>query len=288
MRIAFLLEPTGLNSRRHDIARVTRETIQELRGRGVHVDVFFGPDSATVVDLCNIRPEHDLYVLKSKCSLTHSLAGAIEAAGGLVVNTYASSMLTWDKVAATGVLAAAGISVPSSWTAGNLPMFERVIDEGPLWLKPQHGKSGSGVRRVHELPRAEDEQAPGLDAFGFPIPVFAQREVPTDGVDFKVYAVGDRMWSMLKRWPARRPEDKIGVAVPLPEHIQRVAHAVGRALGLELYGVDFLLPDNDPARCVVVDVNAFPGYNGLADAPEALAAFLFERARNSELVGAAA
>ena len=67
--------------------------------------------------------------------------------------------------------------------------------------------------------------------------------------------------------------------VPLPDSIRAAALAAGYALGLELYGVDFLLPQDGSGDFAVVDVNAFPGYNGLDDAPAALADYLFERAR---------
>jgi ribosomal protein S6--L-glutamate ligase len=281
MRFAFLLES------RRAIARVTAETMQRLRERGAHVDVLFGPDSTRVVDLSALRPEYDVYVLKSKSPLTHSLAGAIEASGGCVVNSHASSVLTWDKVATTGVLAAAGIPVPMSWAAGTPQMLTTPLECGPLWFKPQHGKSGAGVRRVDEASALDEGSTPVLDAFGFQLPVFAQRDVPSAGTDFKVYAIGDRLWSLVKQWPPRGPDGKLGVRVDLPDSIAETALNVGFLLGLEVYGVDFLLP-TDGSPPVVIDVNAFPGYNGLAEAPEVLATHLFDCARRQQQVRALA
>lgn len=285
MRIAFLLEPP-----RHGrgIAGVTAETVDRLRARDVQVDLLLAEHASAIIDLSNFRPEHDLYVLKSKSALTHSLAGAIEATGGCVVNSFASAVLTWDKIATTGVLAAVGIPVPDSWTAGQPSVLGPLIEEGSLWLKPQHGKSGSGVRRVDDLATLDDEPKPAADTCGYPVPVFAQRDVRSDGFDFKVYVIGDRLWSMVKRWPPRGTQDKIGTPVPLPDSIRSAALAVGRVLGLELYGVDFLFPRDGSGEFAVVDVNAFPGYNGLSEAPAALAAYLFERALRPERLRAVA
>ena len=271
MRIAFLLDPPRA------LARVTTETVAGLRARGAQVDLL---SVGEVMDLSDLQLQHDLYVLKSKSALTHSLAGAIEAAGGYVINSFRSSVLTWDKVATTGVLAAAGVRVPASWTSGETSMLTPLMQAGPLWLKPQHGKSGSGVRRFDDRAELEQHAPPqNVDPFGYPVPLFAQRDVPSGGVDFKVYVIGERMWSMTKHWPPRGPEDKLGTPVPLPDAIGEAALTAGRALGLELYGVDFLLPRDGSGEFAVVDVNAFPGYNGLVEAPAALAEYLFDRVR---------
>ncbi len=61
--------------------------------------------------------------------------------------------------------------------------------------------------------------------------------------------------------------------------IRAAALAAGRAMGLEIYGVDFLRsPDTD--EFWVVDVNAFPSYKGIAGATERIADLLLTRARD--------
>lgn len=279
-RIAFLVQRSKADPHGPPVARVTAETVDRLRDRGAQVDLLVA--GAEALDLATLqRPQHDLYVLKTKASLPHSLAGVIEVAGARVVNTFRASILTWDKIATTGLLAAAGIPVPPSWATGQVAMLQPLLAAEALWVKPQHGKSGSGVRRVDAGAELDGTDAESIDPYGFPRPVFAQRDIPAGGRDFKVYVVGDRLWSLVKRWPPRRPEDKIGAPVPLPSTIGEAALAAGRALGLELYGVDFLLPTDGSGMFFVVDVNAFPGYNGLAEAPAALADYLYAEARRS-------
>jgi ribosomal protein S6--L-glutamate ligase len=104
--------------------------------------------------------------------------------------------------------------------------------------------------------------------------VFAQREVPSAGRDLKVYVVGDQMWAITRPFPARTLADKLGAPARVPPGIREAAVACGRALGLELYGVDFLVAGDE---FFAVDVNAFPGYKGVPDAPRAVAEHLHGR-----------
>ena len=57
--------------------------------------------------------------------------------------------------------------------------------------------------------------------------------------------------------------------------VRDAALACGRALGLELYGVDFLEAGD---KFFAVDVNALPGYKGAPEAPRALVDYLYRRA----------
>jgi ribosomal protein S6--L-glutamate ligase len=272
VRIAFFLQPSGPDTDAPRISPLTQEIIARLREQGLWVDSIV-PESGPL-DLAEVRPRHDLYVLKSETPLALSLAGALAAAGARVVNTFRASNLTRDKVAATAVLAAAGVPVPPSWTTGQPAMLRPLLAEGPLWLKPQRGTRGTGIRRATD-PLDLDEQAPPTDPHGLPLPLFAQREVPTSGRDLKVFAAGETLWAISRPFPARSLQEKIGTPAPLPSEIEAAALACGRTLGLELYGVDFLLSED---RFFVVDVNAFPGYKGVADAPQAVADYLYRRA----------
>jgi ribosomal protein S6--L-glutamate ligase len=91
-----------------------------------------------------------------------------------------------------------------------------------------------------------------------------------------VYVIGQRLWAITRPFPARSLQDKIGTPAVLSPEVRRAALACGRVLGLELYGVDVLRAGE---RFCVVDVNAFPGYKGVAEAPRQLAAYLLARAR---------
>ncbi|HEV8634783.1 MAG TPA: hypothetical protein VG370_11165 [Chloroflexota bacterium] len=273
MRIAFLLERTQPDNPAPRINPVTGDVIAHLRERGVQADLIV-PENGCV-EISDGRPRHDLYVLKSKTPLALSLARALAMAGARIVNTVEACTLVRDKIACTAVLAARGVPVPPSWATGQATSLLSLLDEGPLWMKPQRGSKGRGVLRV-ESPVGLAPFQTHLDQCGLPLPLFAQREVPSDGGVLKVYVVGDRAWAVAKPWPARTVEDKLGRPASLPPAVEAAALACGRVLGLEIYGVDFLV---DGGQFAAVDVNAWPGFRGPADAPTCIAAYLYERAR---------
>ena len=274
MRIAIFLQQPGDDARPR-INRVTGEVIARLMERGARVDLRVAEDE--LFDVAAIRPAHDLYVLKSKSPLTLTVAGVLEDAGAIVVNSVRSCDMARDKITTTALLAASGVGVPPSWATGLPAALGPFLEGGPLWFKPQRGGNGLGVHRVR-VP----SEIPGCvarDASDLPLPVFAQRESGGSGRDLKVYIVGDRAWARSKPWPVRSEVDKQGIPAHLPGRVQEAAFRCGLALGLEIYGVDFV---TDGERFYAVDVNAFPSSQGPLDLPRHLADYLFARAAGRE------
>ena len=70
-----------------------------------------------------------------------------------------------------------------------------------------------------------------------------------------------------------------GRPVAVDPEVRAVALRVGRALGLELFGLDVI---ESPGGPVVVDVNYFPGYKGVPDAGALIGEHLAARARELE------
>lgn len=271
VRIAMFVLP-GEHGAEPDLSAVTREAVARLRSMGADVELVVPERQA--YDLACIHPRHDLYVLKSKSRLALAVAGALGRRGAAVVNTVRSCVLTRDKITATALMAAAGVPVPASWATGDPGRLRGPAQEAPLWLKASRGSRGQGVRRLAEAAELSTVTAPS-DCWGLPEPLFAQREVESSGRDLKVFVAGPRAWAITRVFPARTPEDKLGRPAALAPEIEDAALRCGRALGLELYGVDFLV---SPRGFAAVDVNAFPGFKGVAEAPAAIAAHLFERA----------
>jgi ribosomal protein S6--L-glutamate ligase len=279
-RIALLLQRSadGLPG----VSAVTDELITRLRQEhNTEVDLLLPEDAP--LELGTLRLSHGVYVLKAKTPLTMAVATAAEATGAVVVNTVDACSLTRDKLAATAVLAAAGVPVPPSWTTGRADLLSPVLARGPLWVKPQRGSHGVDIRRLAIGDDVSPLEVASRDAYGLPLPLFAQSEVPSTGVDLKVYVIGERMWAISRRFPARTLEEKLGTPASIAPAIRRAAVATGTALGLELYGVDFLV---DGDKFWVVDVNAFPGYKGVPEAPAALAEYLHGIAHSSLAVAA--
>jgi glutathione synthase/RimK-type ligase-like ATP-grasp enzyme len=64
----------------------------------------------------------------------------------------------------------------------------------------------------------------------------------------------------------------------VPDAVREATLACGAALGLELYGVDVMRAGD---QFWVVDVNAFPSYKGIEEAPRRIADHLLRRARGA-------
>ena len=250
---------------------LTCQIIDGLSNKGVVVNILVAEDRAW--DLENIKPEYDMYVLKSKSPLTLALACLFEMKGAIVVNTWESSTIAKNKVSSTAVLAAYNIPVPPSWATWSSASIMPLLADGSVWIKPFGGSKGKGVCCVETAVDLQKIAAPA-DTWGLPLPQFAQRNVEHAGRDIKVYVVGDMLWSISRPWPAVTMEDKLGRPAEISNEIRQAALACGKALGLELYGVDFLVSGD---KFFVVDVNAFPGFKGIPDAPRYIAEYLYGR-----------
>lgn len=83
------------------------------------------------------------------------------------------------------------------------------------------------------------------------------------------------MRGLLKRWPAQQPSDKRGVPFEVDSDLANIAHLAGKALSLEIYGVDIL---HGPHGSTIIDVNPFPGFRGITDAAELIAGHIMATA----------
>ena len=262
---------------------VSDEIVERLREGGAEVDEIV--PEARAWDLSDVRPEYDLYVLKSKNPLDLDLAESLERAGARVINTAKSSRLAKDKIAHTTLLARAGVPQPRAWAVASFAALEALLDrlDAPCLVKPPAGSMAQGIRtlrRVSDL-SADDHAAlrdSFVDDFGQPVPLLVQEQVPNDGGDLKVYVVGEWVAAVERPLNAKSDAEKSGSSVDVPPAIRSAALACGAALGLELFGVD-VLRSPDGATFWVVDVNAFPSFRGLDGATERIVELLLTRAQ---------
>ena len=272
MRIAVFLRPKP-NSTEPQISSSTEDIVRGLREGGAEVDLIVA--EAKAWDLARVKPEHDLYVLKSKTRMTLRAAGALAARGARTINSYESSRLAKDKVLHTALLTKASVPVPRSWAVASRAGLEELIErrECKAFLaKPPNGSMAKGICRlvgVGDLAGAEARAV--VAALDEQRPVLVMEEVPSDGLDLKIYVVGDWVTAIRRPFPAKTETEKRGEPAELTPEVREAALACGRALGLELYGVDVLTHSG----CFwVVDVNAFPSYKGIEDGPRRVVEYL--------------
>jgi ribosomal protein S6--L-glutamate ligase len=236
-----------------------------LRARGFAVEGVIAEEELFSPEA--LKPEHDLYILKSHTELSLSLAGALHATGARLLNPYPACAAAQNKIIAACMLRAAGVPIPDSWV-GDPGRLRPLLESHPLVAKPYRGHRGVGVSVV----RGEGELVGLSDPSG---PLLYQRLLEGPGEDLKVYVVGDEVMAVKKRFDPdsfTRP----GRPVEVTPEVGAIAAKVGAAFGLGLFGMDLIETDEGP---FVVDLNYFPGYKGLSQAPGLVADYITDYAR---------
>ena len=70
--------------------------IRFLSEWGARVDVIYPEEE--VIQLAKVRPEHGLYVLKSRTEMALGLVGMLHAAGAAILNPYPVSAMLRDRI----------------------------------------------------------------------------------------------------------------------------------------------------------------------------------------------
>lgn len=173
-----------------------------------------------------------------------------------------------DKAAMAAVLTRAGVPTPATFVASVRRLAERVPAAAyPLIMKPVYGDNGRGLRLVATV----DE----LTALRWPeCPALAQSYLPSDGVDLKVYVIGEHLTAVHKPSSFTRCTGGAGGTVTADHGLRELARRCGRLFGLSVYGVDCLETSSGP---VVVEINDFPNFTAVPDANALLAEHVLTR-----------
>jgi ribosomal protein S6--L-glutamate ligase len=265
MRIALLLV-------RHPPTRrspIFPEVVARLRRRGAQVDVIYPDEHATGLDALVL--DHDLYVLKAGTETALSLAGALHTLGAAILNPYPVSEMCRDKVVASSVLHEAGVPTPSAYVASRPEELLALVEDGPIVVKPHRGSQGRGVKVVRSA-----EELDGLPSSDGPL--YVQRHLEPDGLDRKIYCIGDEIFGVERIWPPRTYEQKLGRPFVVDREVREIALRCGAAFGLSIFGFDVVMSGGRP---YVVDISSFPGFKGVPDASARLATHIFTAAEHA-------
>jgi ribosomal protein S6--L-glutamate ligase len=261
MKIAFLMRRPAEEGR-----SITTDVVQLLRDWRATVDLIHLDSRPS--NLADIRPEHDLYVLRTVTDASLSVAGILERQGARCVNPASVSGTCRDKALVTALLTEAGIPVPESWIVERPFQLAPLLEDGPMVIKPLHGSQVRGVRVVWDL----DEL---LEVGAAEVPLIAQRYQPHQGRDRKLYCIGGQFFGVKRKWPATTYEQKQGEPFTITPELHAIALAVGQVIGTDLFGLDIVVGQDGP---YVVDVNPFPGFKGVPDAALRLADYIYATA----------
>lgn len=208
-------------------------------------------------------PEADLYLLKGDHPAILTAAGCLADGGARCLNSLAATETAADKARINARLMVAGLPVPATQVCGDRAALAAALAAGPRFVKPVRGAHGNGARRLEA----------GEAAAAGPGPWLVQELVRSPGYDVKLYGVRDHVAARRARFVPGQVDVPREPVEGLDPAILRLARAAAEAAGLELYGVDVLETPDGP---VIVDVNAFPGYRSVAEAPGWIAAVVLD------------
>ncbi|WP_405782654.1 RimK family alpha-L-glutamate ligase [Streptomyces sp. NBC_00859] len=260
MRLCFLVEERYRND------GMPNEVIGQLTSWGHHVDVLRPGTSLLGLSGAVQAGSHDAWVLKTVSGGPGlSLLEAAAVVGLTTVNDARSIRGVRDKVLASVVAQSRGLPVPRTYAAPGPEVLAQVPEtDYPLVVKPADGSSGRGVRLVRSPGRLAQVRKE-LAGEGV---LIAQPYVPNSGIDLKVYCIGGEIFATERSSPLHPGRPHHERPVPLSSEVAQLAVEVGRAFGLDLYGVDVVVGTDGP---VIVDVNDFPSFRCVPDAPARVA-----------------
>jgi ribosomal protein S6--L-glutamate ligase len=206
----------------------------------------------------------DVVVARSRHPLALALLDEAEARGARTLNSRQAVDRVRDKATCALALARRGLPVPRTLLVHRTDDLRMLPDSAfPIVVKPVYGDNARGVRVVV----SRDEL--GDDGHGGEL-LLAQAYVDTQGFDVKLYVAGEDVWATRRPSPLLAP-DAPPVRVPVTGGLRAIAEGCRAEFGLRLFGVDVL---ESADGLTIVDVNDFPNYTGVDEAPAAIAAML--------------
>jgi ribosomal protein S6--L-glutamate ligase len=263
-----------LTDRRYLEQRMPLAAVEWLAARGVLARLVVADDGGLVRGLTSSSPAPaspwsgldvgDVIVTRSRHPFALALLEQAEALGARTCDRSSAVLAVRDKVRCTSALAKRGVSVPPTFLARRPEDLARLPrDVFPLVLKPVLGDNGRGLHVVEE-----PEQLASI-AWTEEL-VLAQCYLDVGGVDLKVYVAGQEVWAVRRPSPLT-PRPDAPVAAPVTPALRELVRACREEFGLLLFGIDVLETRGGP---VVVDVNEFPNYTGVDEAPAAIGRLL--------------
>ncbi len=225
----------------------------ELARRGVDLVTW---DPTRGLDLPPDPPDADLYLLKSDHPLALAAAGCLYDAGAPCLNGYPATAAAQDKARVQARLGRAGLPVPATRLVAERADLADALECGDRFVKPLQGFHGMGAGRLD--PGEAERAGPG--------PWLVQEAVGEGHVVLKAYGVGRHV---AVRKMTFRPGVVDGVRSPVDAAdagptLGDLARRAAEAAGLICFGADFVAGTDGP---VLVDLNPFPGYRSVDDAP---------------------
>jgi ribosomal protein S6--L-glutamate ligase len=191
----------------------------------------------------------------------------LEAAGKLVINPPRAIETAVDKFLASARLEAAGLKIPRTIACQTRDDALRAFATlgGDVVLKPLFGSEGRGIARIQDEALAQRTFSLLEDLRAV---MYLQEFIPHEGFDYRVLVIGSQLLAVRRRsavdWRTNLSRGATAEACELSDGLAELARRAAAAVAAPLAGVD-ILPGRD-GRLHVLEVNAVPGWRGLAKA----------------------
>jgi hypothetical protein len=178
------------------------------------------------------------------------------------------------------------LALPKSWTHSliDVKRFKNwAAPKIPIVIKShyQHDKYNRFnflVRKIEEV----DKFCEMYSKFLY-YDVYIQEFVECDGIERKVYVVGDKIFGIKRENPIyiylRDMPSSIDVETitrekfEVPEDLQNLAKILAKELNLKIFGLDLVRPLNQD-KYYLIDLNDFPGFRGIENIDNIIADFI--------------
>lgn len=254
--VAFLL------GKRPKTSTIFPEVFDRLVTAGVETSVHLPHDDEVEGD---VLTNAALVVHRGLDDTALGLVRDLHLGGTTLVNSYPGVLQLADRVAMLRALD--GLPVPPTRVVSTWQEVGAAAGDRRCVVK---SAGGPGRGEAIVVGTAEELRVDrGLEP-----PFLVQDYVVAGEVDHKLYVIGDEVRGLLKPSPLAVGHTTSGAAFSPDPELVSLALQVRDRMQLDLLGVDVLLSEEGP---VVVDVNDFPGYRGVDDAPELVAEHLLSR-----------
>lgn len=251
--------------------------IGALEARGIKADTIcpqggrFDPESGIFISEEGERFDlnrYDVLVSRNRNGLGLAMLSYGEATGILTINTSAAIQQVGNKAKMAIALSKAGISCVPTILAESVSALSRLQEAWfPLILKPTCVSNGEGLRLIRR--RAEL-----VDVHWGDDPVLAQRYMPNNGFDLKLYVCGRKVFAFRKPSPFNGDPTASPQSVSLDPSMVELALRCGDIFGLDIYGMDAI---ETPGGLAVIEVNDFPNFTSVPGAADAIADHVLAR-----------
>jgi ribosomal protein S6--L-glutamate ligase len=218
------------------------------------------------------QQRYDAYVLRTQSDGPGmSILDAVDAVGIQTINNSRSIRLVRDKAVAAAFAHAHGLPTPLTYFVAHPRLLHQIPEEDyPLVIKPTNGSTCRAIYRVDrpaDLAKLEISKA---DRF-----FLAQRYEENTGFDVKLYVAGPEVYAVAKKSPLHPDVAVRQRLLPVTPELRELALRTGQIFGLDIYGLDVVETPHGP---VVLDINDFPSFSNVPDAPALLSNYVLELA----------